>query len=217
MATVAGLCLATARPATAQANLLSNGSFEDTAASSYSSYNGIGFATIYSTDADNTMGAWTVTSGSIDLISTYWQAQDGNQSLDMSGNGPGSIAQTVNTTAGEKYQLSFWEAGNTDGGSTVKSLSAIVNGNQIGDALFNDTGKSRGNMGWQQYSYDFVSSGGPTTITFQSNEQSPWGPTLDNVSLKAVPEASSVVLFGLLLIGGSIVLIRKRPARTIEA
>jgi choice-of-anchor C domain-containing protein len=210
MATVAGLCLATARPAAAGANLLSNGSFE-------TPVQGGDFGTIFSTDPNPTIGAWTVTSGSVDLINTYWTAEDGNQSLDMSGNGPGSIAQTVNTTAGETYQLSFWEAGNTDGGSTVKSLSAIVNGTQIGDALFDDTGKSRSNMGWQQYSYDFTSSGGPTTISFQSNEPSPWGPALDNVSLQAVPEASSVILFGLLLVGGSIVLIRKRPARTIEA
>lgn len=209
MAAVAGLYLATASPATAGANLLSNGSFEDTPAPAGS------FTDL---TAGQTMGAWTITNGSVDLINGYWQAEDGTQSVDMSGLDAGTIAQTVGTNAGQEYQLSFWMAGNTDGGNAVKSLTSLINGQDVAGSpfLFNSAGQSKSDMGWTEYSYDFVSAGGPTTVSFQSNEQNPYGPALDNVSLKAVPEASTLVLFGLLLVGGSIVLIRKRSTRSIE-
>jgi len=203
LAIVAGFA---ANPAHASVNLLSNGSFEDPLVSG-------GFNTI---NTGGTMGAWTVTDASIDHIGNYWQAEDGNQSVDLSGNAPGTIAQTVSTTAGQQYELSFWMAGNTDGGATVKSLAALINGNTLANTTFDTTGKSHGDMGWVEYTYDFVSTGGPTTVSFASTEAggSPYGAALDNVSLKAVPEASTVILFGLMLVGGAFML-RTRASRAV--
>jgi choice-of-anchor C domain-containing protein len=191
-----------AAPAQAGVNLLSNGSFETPVVDG-------GYTTI---GAGGTMGAWTVTSGSVDHIGSYWNAADGTQSVDMSGDQAGSISQTVNTSAGQEYQLSFWMAGNTDGGNTVKSLTALIDGNTLATAKFDTTGHSRTDMGWTEYSYDFVSAGGPTAVSFQSNEENAYGAALDNVSLQAVPEASTVVLFGLMLVGGAF-LLRNRASR----
>ena len=201
-ATVAGLCLGSATPAAASVNLLSNGSFESPVFGG--SYTTVG--------TGGTVGAWTVDSGSIDLIGNYWQAQDGLQSVDMSGNGDGKISQTVNTTAGQQYRLSFWEAGNNDGGNAIKNLSALINNNQVGLFAFDTTGKTKSAMGWTQYTYDFVSAGGPTTVSFQGTEGNAYGAALDNVELKAVPEASTVMLFGMLFVGGAF-LLRKRASQ----
>jgi choice-of-anchor C domain-containing protein len=200
VASVAFLCCSGATPATAAGpNLLTNGSFETPVA-------GSPFQTVGS---GNNFGGWSVDSGSIDVINGYWNAEDGNQSLDMSGLDPGTISQSVNTFAGQRYELSFWMAGNTDNGNQVKQLESLINGNVLAVSSFDTAGKSANNMGWQQYSYDFTAAGGPTTVSFTSLENNPYGPALDNVSVRAVPEASTVLLFAL-LVGGTVVLVRKR-------
>ena len=201
LAVFAGLA---ASPAHASANLLSNGSFEDPIV-------GGGFVTVGS---PGSMGAWSVDSGSIDHIGSYWQAADGNQSVDMSGNSDGKISQTVNTSAGLQYELSWWEAGNNDGGNVVKHLDALINDSVVADGAFDVTGHTKSDMGWTEFTYDFISVGGPTKISFQGTEGNPYGAALDNVSLKAVPEASTVITFALLMVGGLIVL-SKRSAQAI--
>ena len=200
---LAAIAVVSAVPAQASANLLSNGSFESPVV-------GGNFDTL---GAGDTMGAWTVGGGGVDHIHTYWQAADGVQSVDMSALSAGTISQTVNTVAGRNYNLTIWVAGNNDGGNTIKHLDALIDGNVIGSPTFNITGTTKSNMGWTEFSYNFVSTGGPTTVSFQSQENNPYGAALDNVSLKAVPEASTVVLFGLMLVGGSL-LLRKRASTT---
>ena len=56
-------------------------------------------------NAGNTIGAWTVTGGSVDLIGNYWQAPPtGGHSVDLDGNAAGTISQTFTLAAGE-YNL----------------------------------------------------------------------------------------------------------------
>jgi hypothetical protein len=62
----------------AQAAAFSNGGFE---ASSYSGP----FTTV---NTNGTLGAWTVVSGSVDLINTYWAPSEGHYSLDLNGGQP---------------------------------------------------------------------------------------------------------------------------------
>lgn len=191
-------------PTHASANLLSNGSFEDPPITG-------GFNTI---GAGGSIGAWSVGDNGVDLIHDYWTAADGLQSVDMSALSTGTLSQTVNTTAGRNYNLTFWIAGNVEGFNTIKSMNTLIDGNVVGTEFFNITGHTKANMGWTEYSYNFTSAGGPTTVSFQSLDANPCGMALDNVSLKAVPEASTVVLFSLMLVGGGL-LLRKRTARSL--
>ena len=66
-----------------------NGSFEDGPEISGS------LVTLY--DGNEEITGWKVSSGSIDLIGTYWKASDGERSLDLNGAGPGAISQTFDT------------------------------------------------------------------------------------------------------------------------
>ena len=50
------------------------------------------FKTLNATDSTSIAG-WTVTSGSIDYIGSYWTAQDGGRSLDMNGLTPVLLAR----------------------------------------------------------------------------------------------------------------------------
>jgi choice-of-anchor C domain-containing protein len=175
---------------TADANLISNGSFEQ----------GIDpgvFTTVFAGDSTS-ITDWAVTSGSVDYIGTYWQAADGSRSLDMSGNGPGTIASTsFATTLGQQYLVTFEMAGNPDGPPTIKSLDVSV-GAYSNTFTFDTTGYTRSNMGWTTESFVFTATGSTSTLQFSStsNGESPYGPALDNVTANAVPEPASLALLG---------------------
>jgi len=59
------------------------------------------------------IGPWTVTAGSVDLIGPgFWAAADGDQSLDLDGTSAGTVSQTFATTPGTTYTVSYALAGN---------------------------------------------------------------------------------------------------------
>ena len=137
------------------------------------------FVTLNAPSSDIT--GWTVTSGSIDWIGNYWQAQDGALSLDLDGNGPGAIAQTLSTTIGNTYFVSFYLAGNPNG-DPVKTLIVSATGASPATYTFDTTTHSPAAMGWTLEGYSFVATSASSTLTFASGDASgATGPALDNV------------------------------------
>src|SRR5271170_206205 len=64
----------------------------------FGSYSAGDFNTIFSTSVPNTFGqnsGWTVTSGSIDQIGTYWVSPNAYNTVDMDGDSPGAIQTTI--------------------------------------------------------------------------------------------------------------------------
>ena len=78
------------------------------------------FATIYA--VSNAIPGWTVATGSVDWIGSYWQGAGGGYSIDMDGNNPGSISQNLTTVSGQGYTLTFDLSGNPGGGNPLKTL-----------------------------------------------------------------------------------------------
>ena len=77
---------------------------------------------------DTSITGWTVDAGSVDWVGTYWPAQDGSMSIDMSGVDAGTISQTLATTIGNTYTVSFFLSGNPAGPPTVKTLDVSATG-----------------------------------------------------------------------------------------
>ena len=83
----------------------------------------------------------------------------GAQSIDLDGNAPGGVSQTLSTTAGQAYLLSFAYSANPDRASTsscasTKAGASMVvtwGGAQIGTYTFS-TPNSKTSMGWQSAS-----------------------------------------------------------------
>jgi len=201
-----GVCaLALGKPAAAQ-NLVLNGSFENGAANP-----GGSFVTVTAGDSTS-ISNWTVTNGSVDYIGGYWQAQSGSRSIDLSGGGAGTLAQqSISTISGQTYLVSFWMAGNPDNLPSIKTLNASF-GSTTQSFSFDDTGKTRNNMGWVNYSFFATTSGGPTMLQFQSTTATAYGPALDNVSVTAVPEPEEYAVMGMvsLTLCGLMVRARRR-------
>jgi choice-of-anchor C domain-containing protein len=150
---------------------------------------------------------WTVTSGSVDRIGSYWISQSGPGSIDLSGNNPGTLAQTFATIASLTYRVSFFLAGNPDGSPTVKALSVFATGGPTTSYTFDTTGFSRSNMGWAQQFYQFTATGTSTTLSFAAaaSPDTPFGPALDSVSIGTVPEPATwgLMIFGFGIVGGA--------------
>ena len=165
-------------------NLLVNGSFEQGPSQG-------DFATIVAGASGLT--GWNVTQGNIEDIGAYWQAADGSHSLDMSGSTAGAIAQTFATTAGQVYDVTFDLAGNPDDVlHTVHSLNVSAAG-QSQTFSFDAKGHSRSAMGWTQEVFQFTAASSSTVLQFTSLDNSPYGPTLDNVSVTSTTGGSGPV------------------------
>lgn len=182
-----GLALACAAGPAHAASIV-NGSFESATVNP-----GGGFVTLGT--GSTAITGWTVTGGSIDYIGGYWQAQDGQRSVDLAGSSLGTLAQTFSTIANVTYEVTFWISKNPDGGAVVRTGTISAGANS---GLFTySASNSRANMNWVQDTFRFTATGSSTTLSFAANADAGccFGPALDNVGIAVVPEPASWALF----------------------
>jgi choice-of-anchor C domain-containing protein len=161
------------------------------------------------------VNGWTVKGNGVDYIGTYWQAAHGVRSIDLSALNGGSIQQTIATVIGKTYKVTFWLAGNPDGGLGEKLAATSVSGDWVNTFSF-DVGpaNTKQNMGWQEYSYRFTAFENTSTLVFNSMTHTPYGPALDNVSISAVPEPATwaMMIMGFGGVGAAVRSSRRKQA-----
>ena len=193
---VISLMLGLVSAASADVNLIDNGSFETASIDPGS------FATL--NPGSTVINNWTVDLGTIDYIGTYWDASDGDRSIDLGGyfeNGR-MIAQSFPTVVGNEYYLSFDMAGNPDGPPALKTLDVSITGIDDVQFSFDKTGKTKTNMGWETKYLTFTATAATTELKFTSTSgDSAYGPALDNVSVVPVPGAVLLGAMGLGMAG----------------
>ena len=186
--------------ASANAALVSDGNFTSPAA--VNSFDNVSGST----------GPWTI-GGNVDLIGSYWQAPTpGTGSLDLNGDAPGSISQTIATTVGLNL-LSFAFSGNPDGGPSTKHIEVDIGGNPA--ALFNYTVTGdKTNMLYQTVSFLFTGTGSDL-LTFKSLDTGAYGGVVGdiNVSVAPVPEASTWAMIILGFLGVGFLSYRRKSSR----
>jgi choice-of-anchor C domain-containing protein len=155
----------------------SNGSFED------GTFTADPFDTLV--PGDTRLTGWTVESGSVDWIGSYWQASAGSRSIDLTGVNAGAISQTLTTTIGNTYVVTFDLSGNPAGPPITKTLTVSATGGPTAGYAF-DTGAA-GNtltdMKWAPQTYSFLATSTSSVVTFTSTTDGFWGPALDNVAV----------------------------------
>jgi choice-of-anchor C domain-containing protein len=171
-------------------NLVKNGSFERPAVSSPCHNGGEGNPTpgicTYLGGSTGIPG-WTVGSNSVDVTAaSVWKAAAGHQSIDLSGDGPGSVKQVITTIKGKRYVLRWAMAGNWDCGQRIKSMVIYWDGAIVKAFNFNTAGHGASSMGWAYHQVTVIATGRRSTMEFAdaTADQSICGATLDNISLK---------------------------------
>ena len=206
LAAVAAIALSSS----AQAASFVNGSFE-------LGTNPGQFSTFTAGQTDIT--GWTIGSGSVDYIGSYWAASNGLRSIDLAGNAAGLLSQTFDTVIGRTYRVNFDLWANDDGG-TFPRLAFVNVG--AGDLTFSSNGGgTKAAPNWVTQTFSFVASATSTTLSFRADSISAntfFGPALDNVSVSAIPEPATwaLMLGGFGLVGGAM-RSRRRANATVSA
>ncbi len=210
-----------------QANLITNGSFENPVVPVGSFENFIAGST--------GITGWTVDGPEVSIVNGAYTseccafpAEDGNQWLDLTGDESNSlegVQQTVATVAGTQYNLSFWVGNTYDPGgiygktSTVDVLLGGVDGSLLG--AFTNHSTTKGTLMWEQFSTSFTATGSSTTLVFlNADPASDNSNGLDNISLVAgtavVPEPSVLPFVGAGLFGFALVRRRVRSVKQLR-
>lgn len=152
----------------------------------------------------------SIVSGSFSQSGVTFEAEDGVQWLDLTGDGSNStegVSQAVTTTSGDRYQLSYF-IGNTTGGGifgTTSTVNVLLNG--VSSYTDTNSNVSPTNLNWEQFNHTFVAAGASTTLGFQNADPSSDNSNgLDNVALvdlgpaTTVPEPASLGLLSAALV-----------------
>lgn len=127
---------------------------------------------------------WTVTgaTGNVAVVSTTFTqngftfpAQSGSQWLDLTGvsNSATGVTQTIPTTSGATYMVTFWVGTVYDPGGifgTTSTVDVLVNGTQILAATNSQMGGTA--QVWQKFKTHFTANSSSTAITFLNGDPS---------------------------------------------
>lgn len=202
-------------------NLLNNGSFET--ADCATRVTGVGTSCTGNVSNGQwavfkTLPGWTTVSGSGIEIRDNWQgtAKDGSNFVELDSHGnPGSnntYMQQVFASTSAQMQLSFWYAARAGTAANTNGIEVYWNGQNVSNQFTPNPGNGSTNTSWIQYTLSVQGKVGNNTIGFKAvGADDTYGGSLDNVSVMAVPEAStlSMMFAGLGALG--FVARRRRP------
>nr|WP_250566239.1 choice-of-anchor C family protein [Adonisia turfae] len=137
-----------------------------------------------------TIPNWTVTDGQVDLVGApFYQPADGSISLDLNGFITGEVQQTIDTTVGERYLLTFDLAANPRGTPAVKMGQVEVAG-VTADLSYDISGQSAGSLDYVPTSLEFIATDAQTVLKFKSLIPGTAGLSIDNVSVVEIDPSS---------------------------
>ena len=185
--------------ASASANIVVNGGFEADQLA-----NGTPWAQVSSITGWTSTQSFEIQKGSnTGGLSNFNTSYEGNQYLELNSNTLSQISQTLGTTAGQAYNLSFAYSGRSDTpGGLASAMEVFWNG-----VLLTPTVTASANSGWSLVTFsDLIATGNNTVLSFDSIAPvaaSSYGSYLDAVNVSAVPEPATyaMMLLGLCAMG----------------
>ena len=177
----------------AAVNLVVNGSFEDTprtvSAGTYDTFSSI--------------NGWSTTGGGIEIRNNHvGTASDGDYFAELDSTRNSNIFQTIATTAGQAYTLSFDYSPRMGQVSNTNGISALWNGSIISvPAVITGSGVGNTDNVWTNYVFTVIGTGSDILGFNAAGRSDTFGGSLDSVSLSAVPIPAAAFLFAPALLG----------------
>jgi len=163
--------------------LITNGGFE-------TGPEGPGGFTLVTAIDSVTIPGWTVETGDVDLYTenSFLTAPDGDHAIDLNGNAPGSVSQTITTESGKTYLLTFKQSGDPLDGETVGDINVTAGNANVNLSFTEPAGATRANPGSVTHQLVFTASSTSTEVAFTSLDTTDpnAGPHLDAVSVREV-------------------------------
>jgi len=180
--------LACSAASAANANLIVNGSFEDSGLNPSSSW-------IPMSGGDNSITGWTTFGAGIDYLGTIIVASDGDRSIDINNTtSGGGIAQSFATTAGWIYTVEFDLSANMFGGPTPKEIMVSAAGqSEIFEYDYVAAGSTAQDPAWERITWSFVGNGSSATLAFEGITGGVYGAAIDNVVVTGQVPAPSTI------------------------
>tara|TARA_R110001606_G_scaffold361754_3_gene514967 strand:+ start:29410 stop:30036 length:627 start_codon:yes stop_codon:yes gene_type:complete len=175
----------------APVNLVQNGSFEADAVASGTFI-----------QQANSITNWTTDQGAFIEIrnNIVGQASDGVNFVELDSTVNSNIYQTIATTAGQAYTLSFDYSPRIDQLSDTNGISALWNGSVISvPAII--TGAGGVSNVWTTYVFTVIGTGSDILAFSAEGISDSYGGGIDNVSVNAVPLPAAAFLFAPALLG----------------
>jgi hypothetical protein len=138
------------------------------------------------------LDGWTIADAPIDLVSDYWRAADGRQSVHIARGA--TLSQELLTTPGRTYELQFAAAANADpdGQNPTKHLVVMWGPKTVDSIAMDARMHRRDEMGWRYYAYPVKATSSRTVLRFSCEEKEEWGAALDRVRLAPAPAGTTV-------------------------
>jgi hypothetical protein len=166
---------------TCPVNIAANGSFE--------AGTPLNACTTETVSAGTSIGTgWQVTSGSVQRVrasstcSTQGTPKFGDFFVDLLD--AGEIRQTVATTPGRSYRLTFWLSGDCAAGPTTKRVTAALG---TASQTFDHACSGNGTQAWRSCSLEFIANASITTLSLKSAAGGTTnGPLVDGVRVEDI-------------------------------
>lgn len=191
MCLTAACVAASAMAAPAAANLIVNGSFEDSSLNPGGAWIALG-------GGDNSITGWTTFGGGVDYMGTVLAASDGSRSIDLNNvTSGGGIAQSFATNAGWIYTVEFDLSANMYGGPTPKLMSVDAAGESAEFEFdYVAAGSTAANPAWERITWSFIADGPMSTLRFTGLSTGVYGADIDNVVVTGVAPSPGVLALG---------------------
>ena len=186
--------------ATANANLVINGSFEDVSPAPGVQTQANGTWSIYSA-----IDGWTTTAGpGIEVRNNIaGSASNGANYVELDSTGNTTMAQTLLTSAGSYYALTFDYSGRAGVSAESNPIEVLWNNAVVNLTPMTANGIGQSNHVWTGYTFGVYGTGSDV-LSFRSvGTQDSLGGSLDNVSVVAEPGILAIVGLGLLALAWS--------------